>query len=218
MRARASLLSLILAALCSACSGPGVLHTELTTPSAKKDALAISDALEDLIAEGKDSPADRQYAYDQIRAHEEDSAAYAFARAAITGRYVQGKGLTSAPLVRDVERFAQRSRELDPGFRNGAATRMLGTLYVLAPATLLAHGDSEKGISMLEGLLQAHPEIPENHLRVAEALIALGDPAPAAAHLCYCIAKKAALRHDEQLLLEHLIKDAEMGPCPAAGP
>ncbi len=214
MRARLSLIGLILAGICSACSGPGVLHTEMTSPAATKDALTICDALEDLIAEGKDSPADRQYAYNQIRAHEENTAAYAFARAAITGRYVQGKGLTSAPLVRDVERFARRSRELDPGFRNGAATRMLGTLYVLAPATLLAHGDSEQGLTMLQDLLKAHPEIPENHLRVAEALIALGDPAPAAAHLCYCIAKKAALRHDEQLLLEHLIKDAEMGPCP----
>ncbi|MEO7332029.1 MAG: hypothetical protein ABI193_25865 [Minicystis sp.] len=218
MHARASFLSLILAGLCAACSGPGVLHEVLTTPAAKKDALTISDALEDLIAEGKDSAADRQFAYDQIRAHEEDTAAYAFARAAITGRYVQGKGLTSAPLVRDVERFARRSRELDPGFRSGAATRMLGTLYVLAPATLLAHGDSEQGLTMLQHLLEAHPEIPENHLRVAEALIALGDPAPAAAHLCYCVAKKAALRHDEQLLLEHLIKDAEMGLCPASAP
>ncbi|MFO0757908.1 MAG: hypothetical protein U0359_15535 [Byssovorax sp.] len=218
MQLGAPVFILVLCGLSAACSGPGVLHGELTSPTAQKDALAISDALEALIAEGKDSPADRQYAYDQIRAHEEDTAAYAFARAAITGRYVQGKGLTSAPLVRDVERFARRSIELDPGFRGGAAMRMLGTLYVLAPATLLAHGDSEEGLSMLERLLAAHPEVIENHLRVAEAMIALGDPAPAAPHLCFCLAKKSALRHDEQLLLEHLIKDADMGPCPSTGP
>ena len=47
--------------------------------------------------------------------------------------------------VRDVERSARRSRELDPGFRDSAATRLLGTLYVIAPASLLKHGDSEAG-------------------------------------------------------------------------
>jgi hypothetical protein len=82
-----------------------------------------------------------------VRRQKEDTAASTFARAAVTGRLVQQKGLRAANLVPEIERFARRSRELDPDFRDGAATRLLGTLYVVAPATLLRHGDSEVGLA-----------------------------------------------------------------------
>ena len=107
--------------------------------------------------------------------------------------------------------------KLDPTFRDRAATRMLGTLYVLAPAALLAHGDSEKGLELLEGLVAERPDVLENHLRVAEAYIALGDNGPAVPHLCACLAKKATLRKDDQALLQKLVRDGGLGECPAAG-
>ena len=176
--------------------------------------LALSDALEELIAAGKDTPANRAFAYEEASSSTAlSSAAYAFARAAITGRYVQTHGLAGVTHVAEVETWARRSRSLDADFRGGAATRMLGTLYVLAPATILAHGDSEEGLSLLEGLVKQHPEVPENHLRLAEALVALGDPAPAATHLCFCLAARERLRPDEQVLLVRLVNDAELGPC-----
>ena len=56
--------------------------------------------------------------------------------------------------------------------------------------------------------MQTHPDVLENHLRLAEAYIALGDPAPAGPHLCRCLANKAALRPDDQRLLQQLIDDA----------
>jgi predicted Zn-dependent protease len=139
-----------------------------------------------------------------------------FARAAVTGRLVQQKGLMAAHLVPEIERCARRSRDLDPDFRGGAATRLLGTMYVMAPAVLLQHGDSEEGLQLLEGLVQTHPKVPENHLRLAEAYIALGDPAPAGPHLCRCLADKAALRPDDQRLLQHLIDGAGLPPCAPA--
>jgi predicted Zn-dependent protease len=216
---RATLLGLMLACPLAACGGPpvGTTHAELAAVAAKHDALALSDALEALIAEGRDTLADREFAYQQISAHEEPGAAYAFARAAVKGRYIQIKGVTvAAQLAGEVEVWASKSRELDPSFRNFIATRMLGTLYVLAPATLLHHGNSEDGLTLLDDLVKAHPEVPENHLRLAEALIALGDPAPAVPHLCACLAVKASLRHDDQILLERLVKDSEMPPCPGA--
>lgn len=203
----------LLVAACSGllagCSGgaSASVHPELAAVLNGKDAVAISDALEKLIEEGKDTPTDREKAYQAVQSEPGDTAAGAFARAAVTGRLVQQRGLRAGLLVAEVERFARKSKELDPNFRNGMATQMLGSLYVLAPAALLKHGDSEEGLSLLEGLVEAHPEIPEYHLRVAEAYIALGDPTPARPYLCTALSKKASLRRDEQALLEHLVAD-----------
>lgn len=180
-----------------------------------EDPLALFDALEALIAAGRDTPADREYAYAIVQNVQEDTAAAMFARAAVTGRLVQQKGLLAANLIADIERCARRSRELDPSFRDGAATRLLGTLYVIAPAALLAHGDSEQGLVLLEELLREHPEVLENHLRLAEAYITLNDPTPAYPHLCRCLRQKGALRGDEQILLTALIADVGTLPCPA---
>lgn len=210
-----------LAALAVASVGCGVttagpLHATLETVAKGHDAAALADALEALIAEGKDTTRDREFAYDAaVRAPEEPTAAYAFARGAIVGRLVQARGMLGAGMVRDVERWAQKSRRLDPAFRDGAATRMLGTLYVLAPSAWLDHGDSEQGLELLEGLVKAYPKAPENALRLAEAYLALGDPAPATPHLCRCLAAKAALRRDDQSLLDHLLQDAGRPTCPS---
>jgi hypothetical protein len=192
----------------------GTVHAPVTAAAESHDALAVADALETLIAAGQDSPADRQYAYDVVHAHPEDTAASTLACATVTGRLVQEKGLPAANLVPEIERCARRSRELDPEFRAGAATRLLGTLYVIAPAALLQHGDSEVGVELLEELVQAHPEGIENHLRLAEAYIALGDPGPAAPHLCQCLAHKTALRADDQALLRRLIDNVGPPSCP----
>jgi hypothetical protein len=214
-----ALLAVTYLCLSSACAvRRGAVHPELIAVGDRQDALAVSDALEGLITAGQDTPADREYAYDLMRAHTEDTAPSLFAQAAVTGRLVQQEGLLAAHLVAEIERCARRSRDLDPGFRGGAATRLLGTLYVMAPAMFLEHGNSEVGLQLLEGLVRTHPDVLENHLRLAEAYIALGDPAPAGPHLCRCLANKAALRLDDQRLLQQLIDDASLPPCaPTAG-
>ena len=214
-RLRALVLSGGLCVLCACSITRGAVHRSLQSAASSGDALATSDALEALIAEGQDTPADRTYAYDAVRRHEEDTAGYTYARAVVTGRVVQQKGLLGATMVPDVERYARRSREIDPGFRDGAAARVLGTLYVVAPASLLAHGDSEQGLELLEGLVQQHPETAANHLRLAEAYIALGDVAPAAPHLCLLQERRAELHPDEQILLDRLIHEVGGVPCAA---
>jgi hypothetical protein len=201
------------ACFAAACASRPPVHPELTTAAEQDGALAVSDALEALIANGTDTMADREYAYRTVRAQAADTAADTFARAAVTGRLVQRKGLTAALLVPDIERFARRSRELDPNFRDGAATRMLGTLYIIAPATLLEHGDSEVGLELLEDLAEQRPDVLENHLRLAEAYIALGDPGPAAPHLCRCLANKSAMRPDDQALLNMLVAGSGSVKC-----
>ena len=199
--------------LLPACASRTAVHPELVASAEQQDVLAVSDALEALIASGKDTLADREYAHRIVSAREEDTAASMFARAAVTGRLVQQRGLLAADLVPDIEHCARRSRELDPDFRDGAATRLLGSLYVTAPAVLLKHGDSEVGIELLEGLVATRPDVPENHLRLAEAYIALNDPAPAGPHLCHCLAHKDALRPDDRTLLFQLIDIAQLPPC-----
>ncbi|APR88168.1 hypothetical protein A7982_13517 [Minicystis rosea] len=218
VRLRETVLALAAAGLVSACwpFATGPTHASMAEIVQQGDALAISDALEELIAEGKDSPADRELALNAVRTREQSTAAYAFARAAITGRVVQSRGLTGAGLVSDVEKWALLSKKLEPNFREGAAARLLGTLYVMAPAGWLEHGDSEQGLELLEGLVKAHPEKLENHLRLAEAYIALGDTAPATPYLCRVRARRAELRRDDQQLLDHLFADAGHPTCPNA--
>jgi len=199
------------AVACASLRSP--VHAELESAAETDDALAISDALEKLIAAGADTPADRQLAYDAIRDDDADTAPAMFARAAVTGRLVQQRGLLGADLLGDIERSAMRSRELDPSFRDGAATRLLGTLYVIAPATYLEHGDSERGLELLEALVEERPDVPENHLRLAEAYIALRDPTPAQSHLCHALEARAALRPDEQELLDRLVESNGGADC-----
>jgi hypothetical protein len=215
-RAAVAVLAISLLAACSVVRTP--THRELTTVAAQRNPLALSDALEQLIAEGRATARDRDYAYDEVREMDANTAGASFAHAAITGRKVQEQGLRAALLVGDVEHYARRSRDLDPNFREGAATRMLGTLYVMAPARLLAHGDSETGLEMLEELTAKHPETAENHLRLAEAYIALNDPEPSRPHLCLALAHQTALRPDDRKLLTALIDDAGPLDCQPAPP
>lgn len=175
------------------------------------DPLMVSDQLEALIEEGKDTPEAREKAYEQVRRNPSETASAAFGRAAVTGRLVQQKGLLAANLVRDVEFYARRSRELDPTFRDYASTRMLGTLYVMAPAALLKHGDSESGLEMLEMLAREHPDVPENSLRLAEAYVSLGDSAHARPHVCRSLAARNRLRRDDQALLNQLFNQLTAG-------
>ena len=181
------------------------LRPEFRSAAARHDALKISDTLEEVIDGQRERPRDRQAAYDAVRQWPQRTAEYAYARAALTGRLAQKRGLTGATLIGEMESWALYSLEIDPAFRRGAAKRMLGTLYVLAPASLLDKGDSEDGLTMLEELLEQFPDDLQNHLRVAEAYIALDDPDGAHDPLCRCLNGPAKLRPQDQRLLSQLV-------------
>lgn len=183
--------------------------------AAQSSALELSDALETLIEAGTATTDDREAAYDLARQLPAESAGDAFGRAAIAGRVAEAKGASAvlsskyspSTLVAEAEHYALVSRQADPDFRDGAATRMLGMLYVLVPANMLKYGDSEEGLSMLEKLAARLPNVPENWLRLAEAYIALGDKDPAREPLCHALAKKDKLRRDQQALFDKLVND-----------
>ena len=198
-----------------------VVTPTMTEAAQQADALTIYEELEALIAEGKDSEQDRTFALDRVRGIADDqSAAYAFARAAILGRVAELRGVKAGKLVTEAEQYARLSIERDAAWRDMAATRMLGSLYVMAPGRLVEHGDSESGLALLEKLAADRPDDTRNHLRLAEAYIHLGDPEPALPHLCTSVSGRDALRADEAALLDRLIADiggSEVLGCESGG-
>ena len=181
-------------------------------------ALGLSDALEELIDEGRATARDRTFAYEQVIRMQEDTAQAAYARAVVIGRLVEVRGLRAASLVRDVEREAERSRQLDPGFRNGAATQVLGMLYVMAPGALLAHGNSERGIALLEELVKRYPGVLEHRLRLGEAFLALSDLESAEPHVCQCLLRRPDLKGEDKRRLDRLLADNPDLKCPGPRP
>lgn len=205
---RSTWLVLLLALGCRPSGSPETVPAgaEATEP---RDALEVSDALEALVEQGKASDDDRVQALEQVRVIPDDgSAGYAFARAAVAGRVAELRGVKAGKLVGEAEGFARKSIERDPQFRARAASRMLGSLWVMAPPRLLEHGDSEEGLALLETLAKEQPEELVNHLRLAEAYVFLGDPEPAVPHLCIAAAGQAKLRRDDQALLQRLMDEA----------
>lgn len=176
--------------------------------------IEVADTLEALVAAGTASNADRKYAYERLSSVPATTAEDALAHAIVAGRLAQVSGLGAPALVAEVERYARASAQLDANLRSGAARRLLGTLYVMAPAALLKHGDSELGLELLQDVVRRFPQHAPNHLRLAEGYLALGDPVPARPHLCYCVAHRSQLRTDESALLGELLEQARVAPCP----
>ena len=190
----------------AACKPEGTVDPSIAESGA--DAVAVHQALEERIAAGGGSEAERVTALDQSRVAPDDgSAAYAYARAAVAGRMAEERGLQALELLDEIRDWSTKSIERDPNFQGMAATRMLGTLHVLAGRHFKG-GDSEKGLELLESVLDAQPDAAVNHLRVAEAYIALGDPEPAFEQLCVSLAGRAQLTGEEQRLLDALVVDA----------
>ncbi|KIG13473.1 hypothetical protein DB30_08039 [Enhygromyxa salina] len=216
------MIALVLGLTSLACKPSGTVDPSIAQAdqAGQADPLALYDLLEGRIAAGTDSEADRVAALEQVRAAADDqSAAYAYVRAAVAGRVAEGRGLKALKLLEEMRTWALTSIERDPGYRDMAATRMLGTLYVLA-GQHLADGDSEQGLELLEDVVAAHPEAPTNHLRLAEGYIALGDPEPAFPSLCLAQGARAQLSGEEQRLLDGLLADiggADLLACDAGG-
>jgi hypothetical protein len=199
---------------CTPAQAPVREPVSATLTGAGMSGLAVADALEALIANGAASPAERRYAYQRVSAARVVTAGDALGRAIVAGRLAQVSGLGAPSLVAEVERYARLSAELDANLRSGAAQRLLGTLYVMAPAALLEHGDSEVGLELLADVARRFPAHVQNRLRLAEGYVALGDPEPARPHLCHCAAHRSELRADERKLLDELLEQARVSRCP----
>jgi hypothetical protein len=69
-----------------------------------------------------------------------------------------------------VERSLKKAVAGAPDFDKGGPLRVLGMLYVKAPAWPQGIGDSDKGLELLEQAVERHPDHPLNHFFLARAL------------------------------------------------
>lgn len=76
-----------------------------------------------------------------------------------------------------LESAMQRALALSPDIDDGGPLRILGTLYLKAPAWPKGIGDHDKALELLEKAARTHPGHPLNHLFYAEALWDDGDTA-----------------------------------------
>lgn len=181
------------------------LRPELRAPASRRDSLALADALEALIESGRATNDDRKAAYDAICGFQVESIEYAFARASLAGRLAQVRGLSAIGLVRDMERWGRLAFRLDARWRDGAPRRLLGTMYVLVPGSLVQHGTSEDGLELLERQVKEFPGDPVNRIRLAEGYVSLSDPDPAFEHLCFALAREKELKRSDDALLDSLV-------------
>lgn len=182
------------------------LRPELRAPASRRDPLALAEALERLIEEGRATTDDRAAAYEAIRGWQADTVEYAFARASLAGRLAQVKGVTAIGLVREMETWGRLAMKLDAKWHQGAARRLVGTMYVLVPGSLVQHGTSEDGVELLEKQAKEFPDDPVNRLRLAEGYVTLGDTDSALAPLCFVVAHEKELKRSDDALLDALLE------------
>ncbi len=90
--------------------------------------------------------------------------------------YLTGLEAERAPwrglfLVPVIEREAARAAVLSPGVDRAGPDRMLGELYLRAPAFPISVGDSRKAVTHYQRAVSRVPSAPENRLGLAESLL-----------------------------------------------
>ena len=85
----------------------------------------------------------------------------------------------------------KKALALSPGIDDGGPMRLLGTLYIKAPAWPNGIGDRDKGLDLLEQAVKKYPGHPLNHLFYAQAILAVDDgDAPALAKSEFMLGEK----------------------------
>jgi len=101
-----------------------------------------------------------------------DNPEYHYYLALSIGLEVRHASIAEASLkIRALMSTLERVIELDEGYDEGGALRVLGALYAKAPPWPTGPGDLDKALELLERAVEDHPGHPLNHLFYAEALI-----------------------------------------------
>ncbi len=111
-----------------------------------------------------------------------DDAEAAYLQAVNLGLYVQAKGMMAVGRLSELVKLLKTAGQ-QPQIDDGGPWRVLGLLYVKAPAWPVGPGDLDLGLDLLKKAADSYPEHPLNHLFYAEALIADGQKEPARAEL-----------------------------------
>jgi tetratricopeptide (TPR) repeat protein len=111
-----------------------------------------------------------------------DDAESAYLQAVNLGLFVQAKGMMAVGRLSELVKLLKVAGK-QPQLDDGGPWRVLGLLYVKAPAWPVGPGDLDQGLDLLKKAVEAYPEHPLNHLFYAEALIADGQKPQARAEL-----------------------------------
>ena len=88
--------------------------------------------------------------------------------------------LGALDLVPEIQKEGKIALMIDPRFDHAGPHRLLGALYLRAPGWPASIGDPEEALMHLMSAVEIDPSYPENHLYLAEALLANNRVADAA--------------------------------------
>jgi hypothetical protein len=125
-----------------------------------------------------------------------DDAEAAYLQALNLGLYVRAKGLAAVGRLSDLVALL-KTASAKPDLDQGGPLRVLGLLYVRAPAWPVGPGDLDAGLELLKQAAGKYPEHPLNHLFYAQALIEADDQAGARRELDQTRALCVADRHGD---------------------
>jgi len=97
----------------------------------------------------------------------------------LTGLEAENDSLRGLELVPIIEREALLASDLNPAVNNGGPNRMLGELYLRAPAFPVSIGDSAKAVDHYRRAVDQDPGFLENRLGLVAALLAEEEPGKA---------------------------------------
>lgn len=91
----------------------------------------------------------------------------------LLGVMIEAEGIAGAGELSRMERILESSLR-EPGTDYGGPARVLGMLYLRAPAWPLGPGDPDRALELLGRAASEHPDYPENGLFYARALLEEG--------------------------------------------
>jgi tetratricopeptide (TPR) repeat protein len=103
----------------------------------------------------------------------EDSPEASYYYALNLGLILQIKGLAALSKLDDLKRALEHCQK-DTTLDFGGPQRVLGMLYLKAPAWPRGFGDLDYALELLGEAVRSHPDFPQNHLFFAEALLSEG--------------------------------------------
>jgi tetratricopeptide (TPR) repeat protein len=121
-------------------------------------------------------------AQEVARLHPESALAH-YLSAHLAGLEAEADPLRGLVAVRHIEESATRARDLNPHLDGGGPDRILGELYLQAPGPPVSVGDPERALEHFRRAVDLAPDIGENRLGLAEALLSMEEPSSACAEL-----------------------------------
>ena len=125
-----------------------------------------------------------------------DDAEAAYLQALNLGLYVRAKGLVAVGRLSELVALL-KTAGARPDLDQGGPLRVLGLLYLRAPAWPVGPGDLDAGLDLLKQAAGKYPEHPLNRLFYAQALIEADDPAGARRELDQARALSVADRYGD---------------------